>query len=61
MENKKSYINASQMNHSIIFCKEVKYNLIFPFQSYIIDNQTNFLYVADNILHVKMPFFCNLF
>ena len=57
MENKKSYINASQMNHSIIFCREVKYDLIFPFQSYIIDkHQSTLLYAADNILYVKVPF-----
>ena len=56
-KNEKLYINASQMNHSIIFCKEVKYDLIFPFQSYVIDkHQSTLLYAADDILHVKVPF-----
>ena len=55
--NEKLYINAGQMNHSIIFCKEVKYDLIFPFQSYVIDkHQSTLLYAADDILHVKVPF-----
>lgn len=44
------------------FLQRSKQDLIFPFQSYIIDkHQTTLLYVADNILHVKMPFFAIFF
>jgi hypothetical protein len=39
------------------FLQRSEYDLIFPFQSYIIDkHQSTLLYAADNILHVKVPF-----